>query len=472
VATPPVPDATNAPTSAPSLEEVGRNDLGARGLNSALALADNCAYVGSRGQAPVAVLDIADPAHPAQVGSLAARAGTSTRELRADERERLLVVMSLALTAQGANRFDLYRWAAGDCAHPAVAGFYDFGAHSPHEFFYWAGQGRRLLFASMFGAGGSAAELQVIEVTDPTSPRRIGSWSSPVGILHSISIDPDNRRAYLSLWTSGFAVADVSDFTSNAANPQVRLLTPAGSFLRPLPGGNVHSAVRLADGNHVLLTDERYPPNCPYGPARIVDVSDPANLRAVATLKAPENDPAACARAPTGTYTSHNPTLTTSLALISWYSSGLQVFDVSDPANPVRLAEFRPTQTEPGQRDPALGATQAMTWSYPVLRNGLIYVADVNQGLEVLRYHGPHQDEPATATLKEGNSNLAATQQSPSPSPSAQPQASPPTPQPSGKAATTRSRVSATQALLALALLLAAAATATALVMRRRRGRP
>jgi hypothetical protein len=35
-------------------------------------------------------------------------------------------------------------------------------------------------------------------------------------------------------------------------------------------------------------------------------------------------------------------------------------------------------------------------------------VADVNQGLYVLRYQGPHQEQLAQTAFTEGNSNLAA----------------------------------------------------------------
>ena len=49
-----------------------------------------------------------------------------------------------------------------------------------------------------------------------------------------------------------------------------------------------------------------------------------------------------------------------------------------------------------------------MTWSYPIIRNGLIYVADINQGLYIIRYQGPHADELARIAFAEGNSNLFA----------------------------------------------------------------
>jgi hypothetical protein len=400
-----------------ALEEVGHDELGARGLNSALALAGRCAYVGSRGQGPIAVLDVSDPAHPHGAGSLPARSLTTTRELRTVADRQLLVVLGFALGRGGANRIDLYRW-TDDCTRPTAVGAHDFGGRAPHEFYLWtdpAGS-RTLLFVSMFSGGRD--DLQVLDVTDPAAPRVAGTWSSPVGLLHSISLSADGRRAYLSMWTGGLLVADASQFTGGQPNPQMTLLTPLAARLRAPPGGNVHSAVQVPGKDLLVVTDERYPPACPYGPARLVDVSNPAQPQAVSTLSAPENDPATCRASPAGAYTSHNPTPVGDLAFVSWYSSGLQVFDIADPSHPQRLAELRPQGSAPGLRDPQLGATLAMTWSYPIVRDGLIYVADIDEGLYVLRYHGPHEEQVAPVAFAEGNSNLTALR-APSPGPSA-----------------------------------------------------
>jgi hypothetical protein len=422
----PQPAAAATPAT---LDEVGHDDLGARGLNSGLALMDHCAYVGSRGQGAIEIVDVSDPAHPRTTGSLPGRSLTTARELRALPAKKLLIVLSYALAGGGANRMDLYQW-TDDCVRPAAVGGYSFGGRPPHEFFLWQDPGgaRTLLFVSMFSGG--TGDLQVLDVSNPAAPRLAGTWASPVGLLHSISVSADGRRAFLSQWTGGLLVGDVSQFTSGAANPQLTLLTPVAARLPALPGGNVHSAVQVPGRELLVVTDERYPPACPYGPARLVDISNPAAPRAVSTLPAPENDPTTCRNSPVGAYTSHNPTPTADLALISWYSSGLQVFDISDPANPQRLVEFRPQAVQPGQRDPQLGATLAMTWSYPIVRDGLIYVADIDEGLYVLRYSGPHQDEVDQLAFAEGNSNLTSVRAQPPPPASSPSAATVPSPTP------------------------------------------
>ena len=57
----------------------------------------------------------------------------------------------------------------------------------------------------------------------------------------------------------------------------------------------------------------------------------------------------------------------------SWYDQGTRILDVSDPANPVQVAYYRPDG--------------GVAWA-PYFHRGLIYVADHSRGLEVLRGSG------------------------------------------------------------------------------------
>jgi hypothetical protein len=397
-----------------TLTVVGQSPLGARGMNAALSVAGTCAYVGSRSDAAPLILDISNPATPAVTGQLTRHAGSTPRELRAVPALHELVVLNYAISG-GPNRLDLYRWGA-DCRAPALVGTYDFGGSEPHEFYVWRDpktRARVLAFVTMFASAGNS--LNVIDVSDPSKPALVGGWSAPSSYgyapLHSFALSSDGRAAYLSLWTGGLVVADVSDFASGVGQPTIRLLTPPGGRFRT-PPGNVHSAVPVPGQSMLITTDERYPSpygqGCPYGTAHVVDVSSPAAPAAVSTLGISENDPSTCATAGSGTWTSHNPTVTPHLALVSWYSGGFQVFGLDDVARPTRLAELRPAGTSPRLRDVQLGATPSMTWSYPVISAGLIYVVDINQGLLVLRYQGPHQDEIGGTAFAEGNSNLVA----------------------------------------------------------------
>ncbi|MHB8507160.1 MAG: LVIVD repeat-containing protein [Candidatus Dormibacteria bacterium] len=407
-----------------ALETVGAEPLQGRGMNAALAVAGDCAFVGSRNDAAPLVVDVADPGHPRLAGMLHAHPGSTPRELRAIPRSHELAVMFYRL-AGGLNGLDLYHWKSS-CLAPELVGHYDFGNRTPHEFYTWedpVNPSRVLAYVALFATPGES--LEVLDLSLPARPLRVGVWAAPAAYrsaeLHSIALSNDGRLAYLSMWQGGLAVADTSDFATGKDNPTLRLLTPPGGVYRT-PPGNVHSAVPIPGRGLLVTTDERYPApygaGCPYGVAHLLDVSAPGRPVQVGTYAIAENSPALCATAGAATWTSHNPTLTADLAMVSWYSGGLQVFSTSDPAHPRAIAELRPSGVNPALRDLQLGGSDAMTWSYPVVSRGLIYVVDINQGLLVERYSGPFAEEVSGARLLQGNSNVlpeATAAASPSP---------------------------------------------------------
>ena len=101
----------------------------------------------------------------------------------------------------------------------------------------------------------------------------------PTGGLHSMTISNDGERAFFALLTGGFAIADVSDFADGDAFPQPRPITRNES--RPTwAGPGAHSAVRLWGKDWAWVSDEVYGSatgpdhGCPWGWARMVDISD------------------------------------------------------------------------------------------------------------------------------------------------------------------------------------------------------
>ena len=49
---------------------------------------------------------------------------------------------------------------------------------------------------------------------------------------------------------------------------------------------------------------------------------------------------------------------------------------------------------------------KVVMWSFPIIKDGLIYVIDIRNGLYVLDYTGPRAGEVAGVDFLEGNSNL------------------------------------------------------------------
>ena len=435
-----------------SLELVGHNNLDMRGMNAALAVSGDYAYVGSRtdGLHPnsgVMIVNVKDPSNPTVEGQITqtptgANDGETSRELRIWPQQHLLIVLYLASNCSPeihecsptqATKDDTYRFydISGDnAADPKLVAEY-VPAHSPHEFFLWTdpkNPNRALLYQSEPGSG---TQFSVIDISGARDKKfkEITTYKALVPTsgdnrIHSLSISPDGKTGYIAALQGGFWEIDTSQVAAGKAKPKITEITPILNRAH-WDGPGDHSSVPLFGRSYVLTTDEVYGKipvllsnhGCPWGWVRLLDVKDPTHPKVVSEYKLPQNDQTYCSdtvgdnpvRNTLSSWSAHNPTLTPNLAFVTWHSGGLQAIDLSDPTHPAQAAAYTPTP-EPVvvTEDPALssGQDKVVMWSYPIIKDGLIYVVDVRNGLYILRYKGPHDTEVTSTKFLEGNSNV------------------------------------------------------------------
>src|SRR3954468_11451102 len=420
-----------------SFSLVGSNPLLGRGMNAALAVGDGYAYVGSRtdgknsnaNHAGVLVVDVHDPTNPTIVHEIGppweGLPQESSRELRVWRSQHVLIVLHTNCGGNGAHQcaqpskssIRYYDISGANAAHPQLLYTQN---QDTHEFFLWEDPNNPQR-ALLFGADATTQWriYDISPVVGGKAPIQLfsGRHNYSGAGLHSFSVTNDGKRAYFALLTGGFAVADVSDFTSGKANPQYRQITAPAD--RPIwPGPGAHSAIRLWNKpNWVYVSDEVYGTataaghGCPWGWARFIDISNEAKPVVRSEFKLIQNEALMCnvfEPRPRTSFSAHNPTLTQNIAFSTWHSGGFQAIDISDPANPTHLAEYSP---EPlpmvDMEDPRLSMDdqKVVMWSYPVIQNGLIYTVDLRNGLYILKYHGPHEAEVNNIKFLEGNSN-------------------------------------------------------------------
>src|SRR5262249_36969278 len=114
---------------------------------------------------------------------------------------------------------------------------------------------------------------------------------------------------------------------------------------------------------------------------RIWDIGDLASPRQVALFQTP--DSVAFPPPTDGYYMVHNPQVEGDIAFASWYTDGLRVIDIADPAHPRELAAFVPPAGQNAQR--IIWADQPMVWGVYVMGD-LVLLSDINSGLWVLRW--------------------------------------------------------------------------------------
>ncbi|HEY5925368.1 MAG TPA: hypothetical protein VIV11_26975 [Kofleriaceae bacterium] len=418
-------------------EIVGHTDLGARGMNAAIAIAGDIAYVGSRiDNKPVLIVDIKDPTQPRVVGEIGPPAeglpGMSSRELRATTDPPMLFILNLICSPSlhgcqsgGGEIENIRQYDISNPLAPLVVGTHSvmgtaLRTRSPHEFALWQDPNDRERILLLVSTPGIPS-LEILRAT-PTGPQLVLQYDPYVqgnvprggddNLLHSVSSSDDGRTLYLSHQTAGLFVADMSTVIDGAEMLKIDMLTVPEAAVQ-FGAMGPHSAVTVPGRKLLATTEEVYPApfgaGCPWGHVRMVDITTPAAPALLGEYKLPENDPSCTADGPMVAFTAHNLTATHDLALATWYAGGLQMIDISDPSAPFQLAEFRPEPlVSVRQEDPGLGGSKVEMWSYPIIKDGLIYVIDSRNGLYVLRYNGRWAEEIKQRKFLEGNSNLGS----------------------------------------------------------------
>ncbi len=271
-------------------------------------------------------------------------------------------------------------------------------------------------------------------VLDTSAVVHAASGGAVLSLAEDLITDPIDRPIWLQSPPDPAAVPGV--FPNGCARTAT---LPSGVVIeKDCP--NSHSAVPVPGRRLALATDEVYGTftllafGCRWGWMRLMDVADPAHPSITSEFLIDQDQPGFCGTAADSavseqfrSFSSHNPTVLRHLAIIAWHSGGLRAIDIADPHHPAQAGVFVPTpipvvaNEDPGlSQGPAATVdellnpdvtnpdfqTKVVMWSYPIIKDGLIYVVDIRNGLYVVRYRGPHQGEVRQIDFLEGNSNL------------------------------------------------------------------
>ena len=360
-----------------NLRMVGSNDLAGRGGDTQMTWYGDCAYFSAGGGNAVAVLDVRSPRAPKVVrflaepswagagGTLGIHEGITV----SDRRGLLLVPLGTGVWA-----YDVRT-----CTRPKLLGHFDFGL-PPNDLLKNLPRGDdgihsgklspdgTLYYATDLGFGPGSPTgpcLTVVDLRDPAHMRLVTRFQ-PDTPCHDLSLSPDGRTAYVGYYdpTYGHPSAVVGAFTPTAASHpfsglqivdtsavQAHRAVTTLPVLSKLTGGRQHTetVTRIKGRTYVIAGEEAV---CPGGNGRIVDVTDPRHPVQVAELPLQINQLENCAlfRADSTSdlllYMSHyisvDDPANASLVFVTWYSSGLRVFDIRDPKHPREVAYLNP----------------------------------------------------------------------------------------------------------------------------------
>ncbi len=233
--------------------------------------------------------------------------------------------------------------------------------------------------------------IRVVDISNPHLPKTIGVLNDALyAPAHDAYVR--NDTVYISDGSiNGLQVVDYTDIN----NP-----TNIGSLTSYPDKGYNHASWGTPDGKTMVMTDETHGSNI-----KVLDISNSSSITVVSTF---ESDPASIA---------HNPFILDTLAIISYYHDGVQVWDIEDPANPIHVGYYD-TDTSIGNGGNYAGF-QGCWGVYPFLPSRNIIASDRGQGLYVVTmdwYTGDTIQPPPPPTFLESYRNSEILEVYPNPS--------------------------------------------------------
>ena len=347
----------------------------------------------------VNVFDMSNPTQPVRTARLITPAMLSPHESLVVSQEGGVLAAVLGNPAFGPGIVDIYD-VSEDCRKPVLKSSTPLGLFG-HE------SGISPDGKTFFSGSPTTSTLVALDISNPSLPRPLwaGQYSS-----HGLSISPDGNRAYMASAGNpdGMVILDISEIQARKRNPQVRevsrltwdTVTIPQNAIPFVSNGKkyVMEIDEYSGGNNGLLSLLPVGIHGPLvGAARIIDVSDETTPKVISNLRLAvhnvanreeiANDPGA--QNPTGGYAGHycnmptrvNPTI----VACSMILSGLRVFDIRDPANPVEVAYFNAPVKERVLILPAPASNWAMSSPAFVPERKEIWYTDGYQGFYVVK---------------------------------------------------------------------------------------
>ena len=207
-----------------------------------------------------------------------------------------------------------------------------------------------LLYLCSTSSTGNSSPVKVLDVSNPNTPLEFTDLSPWINNCHDIYVE--NDTAWINSGGAGLFVMHIDETPTVIGNLDDY----------PFQGGN-HSGWWIPEDHIYVLADETH-----GSPLKVIDTSDVSDLQVVSLLSS-EVDPESIP---------HNMMMRDGLVFVSYYHDGLQVFDVSTPENPKKIAWFD-TFIENSH------AGYAGAWGvHSNLPSGRILISDITNGLFVL----------------------------------------------------------------------------------------
>jgi hypothetical protein len=394
---------------------VGQNTIEDRGANFQLNWYRDYAYVGmahvaERGDPTTddplwgtAVIDAADPENPEVTSVIQTPAHFNTWEALEVSDERDLMVCS-----GNTEYMDIHD--LSDPANPQLLSSIELPLHS-HGLILSPDENTAYIAEYQMDSEPANPGLVAYDISDPTHPKLIATHPQTG---HDPGMSLDGTRLYLA--ATGLIVFDISEIEHRQFNPEFKRMGERQT------ADTTHAGETFSkNGREYYITQDEVDGDgekwggCPWGWARIYDVTDGWAPKQVGEFKLEVNKYVNChltqkdtgpnpgALSALGFYSAHynglDRTRNPNVSFFSWYASGLRVADIRDVTSPTEIAYYNPPP------NPNTKFQQYNIWSQTTRfadatpsyvryrpESGNVWVVSVQNGLQILELTGGARD--------------------------------------------------------------------------------
>ncbi|HXE58683.1 MAG TPA: Ig-like domain-containing protein [Gemmatimonadales bacterium] len=369
------------------MEVVGRVPIGFRSAEVWVHPTGTCAYLSTIADRVYAI-DVSDPSRPSIVDSMVVDAQIVNDVMTTEDGAYGVFSREGASTRRnGIVVFD-----ARDPCHPKpIAEYTETVSGGVHSSFVYRGHA--------YITDDATGSLRIIDIRDPYRPREVARWQTEQTeagrYLHDVQVV--DGLAYLSYWNDGLVILDVGNGIKGGSPETPRFVSQYKYDLNALyarvdqlwglGARGTHTAWRHR--NYVFVGDEVYAASqtkglqggngLTFGRLHVIDVSDIERPREVAWYEPTDGGV-------------HNVWVAGDTLYLGNYQGGARVLDISGELKGDLLRQGREISWQ--QTADSSGAVPRVPYAWgAVVKDGKIFVPDINTGLWILRLT-PRKDTP------------------------------------------------------------------------------
>lgn len=211
--------------------------------------------------------------------------------------------------------------------------------------------------------GFNSIPMTVLSLDDPENPTFLSNLTANQlgfedSLQHVHDVFVHNDTAYCSLGSQGLMIVDYT----NPKSPKI--ISHIENYPR---SGYNHSSWTTANRETLVFADETH-----GKPLKVYDITNPKNpdLKELFGSNWHEGS------------VPHNPLIKDNLVYVSYYHEGLQIYDISDPANPYFVSGY---DTYPENDAGSYEGYKGCWGVYPFFESGTIAATDMQNGLFLFR---------------------------------------------------------------------------------------